>query len=573
MDNITVGGKTQAEHDYNVQKFLEIVYKYSLTLNHDKSIKSVTELAMLGYLISYMQVKPDPERMQPLLSLPVPSDIKSLRRAMGMFAYYSQWIPNFSAKMGTLSGQKVFPLPQVSVEAFEQLKSDIASSAISCPNDTDRLILETDASDMALSASLSQNGRPVAFFSRKVHQHEVKHPPIEKEAAAIVEACRKWRHYLSGRNFLLITDQQAVSFIFDYSKYGKTKNDKIMRWRIEMSCFDYDIKYRPGVENVTADCLTRASYSSVTSSLDKLKFMHEEMCHPGVTRLSHFVRARNLPYSVDDIKKVISSCRVCAELKPRFFKPTNPPLIKSTQPMERLGIDFKGPLPSVTQNKYLLVIVDEYSRFPFGFPCKDMTSAVVIKHLTELFSLFGITSYVHSDNGPSFVSDELRDYLVSNGIAYSNSTRYNPRGNGQVERYNKTLWKSIQLAAKSKGVDDKHWELVLGSALHSIRTLLCTSTNQTPHERFLSFTRRTMTGHALPSWLLNQGKVLMKVHAKKSKYDADVEEVELINVNPTYAHVKTAIGKDLTVSLRDLSPLPTSQLTIDLYYIESNKTT
>ena len=558
MDNITVGGETQAEHDYNVQKFLEIIHLYSMTLNHDKSIKGVTELAMLGYLISYMQVKPDPERLKPLLNLPIPADIKSLRRAMGMFAYYSQWIPKFSEKMSTLSGEKVFPLCEKAIESFKRVKQDIADAAISCPNDTDKLILETDASNVALSASLTQNGRPVAFFSRTIRQHELKHPPIEKEAAAIVEACRKWRHYLLGRRFLLITDQEAVSFIFDYTKHGKTKNDKIMRWRIEMSCFDYDIKYRPGVDNVTADCLTRASCSSISSSLDRLKFMHDEMCHPGVTRLSHFIRSRNLPYSVEDIKKVISACRVCSELKPRFFKPINPPLIKATQPMERLGLDFKGPLPSATQNKYLLVIVDEYSWFPFGFPCKDMTSSAVIKHLTELFSLFGITSYVHSDNGPSLISDELRDYLVTNGIAYSNSTRYNPCGNGQVERYNKTLWKSIQLAAKSKGVDEKYWEHFLGSALHSIRSLLCTSTNTTPHERFLSFTRRTMTGHALPTWLLNQGKVLMKVHAKKSKYDPDVEEVQLVDVNPNYAHVKTLTGKDLTVSLRDLSPLPVS---------------
>ena len=66
--------------------------------------------------------------------------------------------------------------------------------------------VETDASEFALSATLNQNGRPVAFFSRTLNKSELKHTSVEKEAAAIVEAVRKWRHYLTGKHFALITD-------------------------------------------------------------------------------------------------------------------------------------------------------------------------------------------------------------------------------------------------------------------------------------------------------------------------------------------------------------------------------
>ena len=90
LDNVTVGGFTQAEHDANVQAFYDMVKKYELTLNHDKSIISVKEINMLGYLISHLTLKPDPERMKPLLNLPLPTDSKSLARALGLFAYYSQ---------------------------------------------------------------------------------------------------------------------------------------------------------------------------------------------------------------------------------------------------------------------------------------------------------------------------------------------------------------------------------------------------------------------------------------------------------------------------------------------------
>ena len=156
----------------------------------------------------------------------------------------------------------------------------------------------------------------------------------------------------------------------------------------------------------------------------------------------------------------MAQCRTCAVIKPWFYKPNNPPLIKATQPFERLSIDFKGPLPSVTNNKYILTIVDEFSRFPFAYPSKDMTAATVIQHLSNLFSVFGLASYIHSDNGPSLICNELRDFLMKVGIAYSNAAIYNPRGNGQCERYNGIVWKSIELACKSKGIPNSYWEEV-----------------------------------------------------------------------------------------------------------------
>ena len=122
---------------------------------------------------------------------------------------------------------------------------------------------------------------------------------------------------------------------------------------------------------------------------------------------------------------------MCAELKPRFHKPPMGTLIKSTQPMERLNIDFKGPLPSSTPNKYFLTIIAEYSRFPFVYPCSNISSQTVIKCLNQLFSLCGTPSYIHSDRGASFLSNEMKEYLSQKGIATSRTTPYHPIGNSQ----------------------------------------------------------------------------------------------------------------------------------------------
>ena len=83
--------------------------------------------------------------------------------------------------------------------------------------------------------------------------------------------------------------------------------------------------------------------------------------------------------------------------------------------MERLSIDFKGPLSTTSRNTYILTVVDEYSRFPFAFPVPNMHSSTVIKCLDHIFTLCGMPSYIHSDRGTSFLSQELKEYLSQRG--------------------------------------------------------------------------------------------------------------------------------------------------------------
>ena len=456
LDNITIAGSTQLEHDENVKRFFGAVKRKGLILNESKSVISVPEINVLGYCVGNGIIKPDPDRFKPLQELPPPTNIKSLKRTQGMFAYYSKWIPNFSDKIKILTNTKTFPLDEVALSSFNSLKKELLDASLRAVDENLPFVVECDASEVAISAVLNQGGRPVAFMSRTLQGSELQYPAVEKEATAIIEAVRKWNHFLSRKHFTLVTDQKSVAFMLDNRKRTKIKNNKILGWRLELASFSYTIQYRPGKENVAPDTLTRASCCLVSSS--NLTEIHEGLCHPGVTRLLHFIRSRNLPFSTDDVKKTCASCRICAELKPQFYRPINGALIKATQPMERLSIDFKGPLPTSNYNPYMLTIVDEYSRFPFVFPCPNMSTKTVIKCLEVVFSLCGMPSFIHSDRGASFMSQEFKLYLSQKGIATSRSTPYHPVGNGQVERYNGIIWKSICLALKTQGLSKQHWE-------------------------------------------------------------------------------------------------------------------
>jgi len=159
---------------------------------------------------------------------------------------------------------------------------------------------------------------------------------------------------------------------------------------------------RPGKLNSVPDALSRAYCASLHEST--LYAINTSLCPPGITRLYHFVRAKNMTYSLADLRKTVKGCRVCSEVKPNFCKPPPAQLIKATQPFERLSVDFKGRLPSSTKNRYLLTIVDEYSRFPFAFPCASVDSKTAIAHFNQLFAVFGMPAYIHSDRGAAFMS-------------------------------------------------------------------------------------------------------------------------------------------------------------------------
>ncbi|GFY13639.1 retrovirus-related Pol polyprotein from transposon opus [Trichonephila clavipes] len=198
IDNVTVCGKDQKEHDENLEKFMTVAKKYNSTLNEDKCTYSSNSVHLLGYIIQDGIIKPDPERLKPLRDMPVPKDSSALQRALGMFAHYCQWIPGFSKKIRPLLGKKQFPLSRDAVLTFNSLKDDVANAALAIIEDDIPFRVETD---FAIGATLSQAGRPVAFFSRTLHASELRHSSPEKEAYAIVESLRHLRHFLMGKHF------------------------------------------------------------------------------------------------------------------------------------------------------------------------------------------------------------------------------------------------------------------------------------------------------------------------------------------------------------------------------------
>ena len=215
----------------------------NITFNEKKTVKRVTEIDLLGYRLSHGSIRPDPNRLKPMIDLQPPTNSRELKRTMGMFAYYARWLPKSSDRSYALSKTTVFPLAQKEIETFEDLKKGLLRACLVSIIDNQELRVECDASEVAIAATLSQNHRPIAFMSRTLSPTEQKYPAVEREATAIIEAVRKWAHYLHGRTFCLVTDQRSVAFMLDPLKGTKIKNNKILLWRAELGTFSYRVEH------------------------------------------------------------------------------------------------------------------------------------------------------------------------------------------------------------------------------------------------------------------------------------------------------------------------------------------
>jgi transposase InsO family protein len=143
------------------------------------------------------------------------------------------------------------------------------------------------------------------------------------------------------------------------------------------------------------------------------------------------------------VETLIASCIHCqAANNSKIFEPLKMTTMPS-KPWQVIHGDFCGPFPS---GDYLLVLMDEHSRFPEVEIIRSTTTAVTIGKLEKIFSVHGFPIEFVSDNGPHFKGHEFHNYLAQNGIKHRKITPYWPQANAHVERFMRTIDKSVRIA-------------------------------------------------------------------------------------------------------------------------------
>ncbi|CAE1286252.1 unnamed protein product [Acanthosepion pharaonis] len=129
-----------------MKAFKEVADRLNLQLNPDKCEYGITKLKFLGHLLENGTISPDPDRLTPLKELPTPNCGKSLKRALGLFSYYSPWVENFSDRISPLLNISSFPIAEELKSQFQAIKDEICKASVAAIEDEIPFTIETDAS-------------------------------------------------------------------------------------------------------------------------------------------------------------------------------------------------------------------------------------------------------------------------------------------------------------------------------------------------------------------------------------------------------------------------------------------
>jgi len=294
LDDTVLYAKSLADHNGKLREVLYRLRTYQLKLQPDKCEFLRTEVSYLGHQITESGVRPDPQKVAAIEQFPTPTDAKKLKTFCGMVSYYRRFIPNCSKIASPLykllKKDARFERNEPQENAFQHLKAKLVSRPIlQYPDFSKEFILTTDASNQGLGAVLSQGpvGKdlPIAYASRRLNSAEVHYTVSEKELLSVVWATKYFRPYLYGRRFKVVSDHKPLVWVMNVKDPGS----RLMRWRIQLAEYDYEIVHKRGTQNTNADALSRiGSVTKVTGQLTLRRRIKSHLLFAGIIRSSPF---------------------------------------------------------------------------------------------------------------------------------------------------------------------------------------------------------------------------------------------------------------------------------------------
>ena len=235
-----------------------------------------------------------------------------------------------------------------------------------------------------------------------------------------------------------------------------------------------------------ATCLLRRTALVLPASLQRRAVQVAHEGHLGIVKTKNLLRESVWFPRLDRlVEEEIGSCTLCQAAT--YHSLPRPPLEMTELPQgpwKNISADFVGPFPS---GDSLLVVTDEYSRYPVVQVIRTTSAKAIIPKLAEIFSMLGLPDELKSDNGPPFNSRELADFAKRMGFKHRKITPMWPRANGLVERFMQTIEKSIRIAQAS----GHNWKEELQITLMNYRASPHQTTGKSPAELLLGRPMKT----------------------------------------------------------------------------------
>lgn len=548
LDDLIVPAKDEAECVHKLNQVLSTASDYGLKINWRKCDLLVQRVEYLGYIIEAGTVRPSARKVSAVARFPKPTSVKDVQCFLGLTGHFRKFVPQYATIARPLSqllkNGVTFVFGEDQERAFDQLKTILIKDPVlklyKIGAETE---VHTDASQYGLGAILMQKDtednswHPIHYASWKTIGAEERYTSYELEVLAIIKALRKFRVYLLGIPFRIITDCKA--FVQTMSK--KDACLRVAHWALQLEEFEYTVEHRAGTSMRHADALSRNPIECLniqetpSAIIAQVRRAQEDdpdlqkhmlaakngksqdfiitdgvLCKenrgnplvviPGTMQQEMVIRSHErghfgwqkterlmkqeywFPQMRARIKQTIDNCVHCllAEKKQGKAEGWLHPVEKGDRPLDTYHIDHLGPIPSTKKSyAHILVVVDGFSKFIWLYPTKSTTSEEVINRLEKQAVNFGNPRRIVSDRGTAFTAHAFREYCKREGIEHVLITTGVPRGNGQVERMNRII---IAMLTKLSLPKADEWFKHVNKVQQFINSSHSRSTGTTPFE-------------------------------------------------------------------------------------------
>eukprot|EP00253_Pinus_taeda_P016796 PITA_16796 len=496
LDDLTAFSKSDQEHLRHLRQVFLICRKYGISLNPKKSLFGLEEGKLLGHIISKDGIRIDPDRIQAILQVPHPRNIKEVQDFLGKINFLRRFIPNLAELIRLLNNMlKKDSKVKWTVEAkqaFEEIKNSLTRTPILTSPRFDRdFIIFSFASEHTIAAVLLQKddaglvkdiltqqgieGKRGKWIAN-ILEYDIKIKPTKLiKGQGLAKLMTETNFQALDINELdneqeMATPQINQAFLQSpwytdicfvllnlQAPPGLSKTKKIfLKMKASKFCIIDNVLFSKKHEGILLNCLTSDETDKV------LKEFHAGDCGGHLywkSTADKILRAGFYwPSLFADVKKFVMSCHKCQifegkkKLLPLPLKP-----ISTEKPFQQWGLDFIGEIhPSSSgQHRWILTATNYFTKWIEAIPCRQANDSIIMQFLeTNILSRFGCPEKIITDNAAAFKSKLMINFCHKYHITLGHSTTYYPQGNGLAESSNKSL---INIIKKILEENKKNW--------------------------------------------------------------------------------------------------------------------
>lgn len=265
LDDIIICSSTFEEHVQLLGEVRDKLAEANLTVNLKKCEFFKTSLKFLGFVVGGNSLCTDPDKISAMVNYPRPTTSTEVKRFVGLCSWYRRFIKDFSTLLSPindlLKGKKkkeAISWTPAAEASFHKIKQALVSAPIlSQPDFSQPFSIQCDASDTGLGGVLTQvldgSEKVIAYASRSLSRTERNYSVTERECLAVIFSIEKFRPYVEGTKFQVITDHYSLLWLSNL----KNPTGKLARWSMRLRQHNFDLVHRKGANNVVPDALSR----------------------------------------------------------------------------------------------------------------------------------------------------------------------------------------------------------------------------------------------------------------------------------------------------------------------------